>query len=119
MIDLESCLLIATYRKQENILTVIPIPIKIDVSPPSSLFEARPTVSRDSSVVFNTAELVVSHMVQLHGVVNRGMDVIYVLQDGWIGSWGEWHGSKTGIENNKTAAQVPVLERPLIQCKAF
>jgi hypothetical protein len=55
-----------------------------------------------------TADLIVSHMAQLHSIFNQGMDVVYVLQAGWIGAWGEWHGSKAGLEHNKTATSMVV-----------
>ena len=55
-----------------------------------------------------TADLIVSHIDQLHEVFNDGMDVIYILQTGWIGSWGEWHSSKNNLESNKTATQMVV-----------
>ena len=52
-----------------------------------------------------TADMIVGHMDQLKAVFNANIDVIYVLQAGWIGSWGEWHSSITGLEANKTAIQ--------------
>eukprot|EP01050_Picozoa_sp_SAG11_P039789 SAG11_NODE_16928_length_533_cov_1.359447_1_plen_65_part_10 len=52
-----------------------------------------------------TADMIVGHMEQLHEVFNDNIDVIYVLQAGWLGSWGEWHSSVTGLEGNKTAIQ--------------
>lgn len=61
-----------------------------------------------------TADLIVSHMAQLHDVFNRGIDVVYVLQVGWLGSWGEWHSSKNQIESNRTATQM-VVERSLFE----
>jgi hypothetical protein len=72
-----------------------------------------------------TADMIVGHMKQLHGVFNANMDVIYVLQAGWLGSWGEWHSSITGLENNKTAIQeiishelfgAPARARPQPSC---
>jgi hypothetical protein len=36
------------------------------------------------------------------------MYVVYVLQAGFIGAWGEWHGPKAGLENNKTATPMVV-----------
>jgi hypothetical protein len=60
---------------------------------------------RDAGEFMYTADMIISHMEQLHEVFNENMDVIYVLQAGWLGSWGEWHSSITGLENNKTAIQ--------------
>ena len=39
------------------------------------------------------AAMIIGHMEQLHEVFNANMDVIYVLQAGWLGSWGEWCAS--------------------------
>ena len=44
----------------------------------------------------------------MHDAFNIGIDAVYALQAGFIGSWGEWHGSKNGLENNKTATQMVV-----------
>ena len=44
----------------------------------------------------------------MHEAFNSGIDVVYVLQAGFIGAWGEWHGSKHRLENNKTATQMVV-----------
>ena len=49
--------------------------------------------------------MIVGHMDQLKAVFNANIDVIYLLQAGFIGSWGEWHSSITGLEGNKTAIQ--------------
>ena len=40
-----------------------------------------------------TRELVLRHMDQLRPLVERNRDVIYVLQAGFIGAWGEWHSA--------------------------
>ncbi len=38
-----------------------------------------------------TAERICRHMEQLKPVLDRNWDVIYVLQTGWVGLWGEFH----------------------------
>ena len=48
------------------------------------------------------------HSTQVHDAFNGGIDAVYALQAGFIGAWGEWHGSKHGLENNKTATQMVV-----------
>jgi hypothetical protein len=61
-----------------------------------------------------SADLIVSHIAQLRAVFNRGMDIVYVLQAGWIGAWGEWHSSKNKLENNKTATSL-IVEHSLFK----
>ncbi len=43
---------------------------------------------------------ILAHIAQLKEIVNRNADVIYCLQIGWVGAWGEFHSSKSGIEKN-------------------
>ncbi|NLF87079.1 MAG: DUF4832 domain-containing protein [Lentisphaerae bacterium] len=38
-----------------------------------------------------TAEQICRHMEQLKPVLDRNWDVVYVLQTGWVGLWGEFH----------------------------
>ena len=40
-------------------------------------------------------------------------DVLYVKQAGFIGSWGEWHSSKTNLHRNATAT------RAIVQAELF
>ena len=47
-----------------------------------------------------TAERILAHIEQLKPVVRRNIDVIYCLQTGWVGLWGEFHSSARGIEKN-------------------
>lgn len=52
-----------------------------------------------------TAEQICGHMKQLKPVLDRNWDVIYALQIGWVGLWGEFHTSvqKTEKDPAKTA----------------
>ncbi len=59
-----------------------------------------------------TAEQIVRHMEQLKPVLDRNWDVIYVIQTGWVGLWGEFHTSIEGIDKDP-AAQAKVLEGAL------
>ena len=43
---------------------------------------------------------ILAHIAQLKEIVNRNADVIYCLQIGWVGAWGEFHSSLSGIEND-------------------
>lgn len=43
---------------------------------------------------------ILAHIAQLKDIINRNADVIYCLQIGWVGAWGEFHSSKSGIEKN-------------------
>ena len=47
-----------------------------------------------------TVGRILGHIDQLAPVIAGNSDVIYVLQAGFIGAWGEWHSSARGIEND-------------------
>ena len=54
-----------------------------------------------------TADRILSHIRQLTPIVRKNADVIYVLQVGWIGAWGEFHSSAHRLEDDvKTVADV-------------
>ena len=38
------------------------------------------------------------HMAQLAPVIRDNLDVVYVMQAGFIGAWGEWHSSANQLE---------------------
>jgi hypothetical protein len=44
-------------------------------------------------------ERILGHIAQLTPVLQANGDVIAVLQAGFIGAWGEWHGSTHGLDN--------------------
>ena len=48
-------------------------------------------------------ETILRHIDQLKQVVEPNIDALYVMQAGFIGSWGEWHSSKSNIHANATA----------------
>ena len=52
-----------------------------------------------------TAERILAHIRQLTPVIRRNIDVIHVLQSGWIGLWGEFHTSVHGIEKDPGAVE--------------
>jgi len=41
-----------------------------------------------------TKEQILSHIEQLEPIIREYADVIYVLQAGFIGAWGEWHSAE-------------------------
>lgn len=45
-----------------------------------------------------TLDAILGHMEQLAPIIQANSDVIYVLQAGFIGAWGEWHSSAHKIE---------------------
>lgn len=45
-------------------------------------------------------ETILGHLDQLAPVIQENADVIYVLQAGFVGAWGEWHSSAKGLEKN-------------------
>ena len=54
-----------------------------------------------------TSERILSHIRQLTPIVQKNADVIYVLQIGWIGAWGEFHSSARRLdEDEKVVADV-------------
>ena len=50
-----------------------------------------------------TPDTILGHIDQLESVVADNLDALYVLQAGFIGSWGEWHSSKMNIHTNASA----------------
>jgi len=46
-------------------------------------------------------EIMLSHMKQLKPLLEKNKDMIYVVQSGFLGAWGEWHSNKLDVD--KTA----------------
>ncbi len=46
---------------------------------------------------------VFSHVEQLSPVVRANADVLFALQAGFVGAWGEWHSSLNNLEANASA----------------
>lgn len=55
-----------------------------------------------------TAEHILTHMQQLKPVLDKNWDVIYALQIGWVGIWGEFHRSIQKIEKDPLKAAMIV-----------
>ncbi len=53
-------------------------------------------------------EIILSHIKQLKPILRKNMDIIAVLQTGFIGLYGEWHRSYYGLDKDP-AAQEKVL----------
>lgn len=49
---------------------------------------------------------VLRHITQLQPLLERNSDVIAVLQAGFIGKWGEWHGSEYGLTSEANKRQI-------------
>ncbi|MCP4640522.1 MAG: DUF4832 domain-containing protein [bacterium] len=58
-------------------------------------------------------DTILGHMDQLAPVIEANRDVIYVLQAGFVGAWGEWHSSAKGIE--KDHANLAAITAKLIE----
>ncbi len=43
---------------------------------------------------------ILAHIAQLRPLLQEHADIITVMQAGFIGAWGEWHGSTNGLEND-------------------
>jgi hypothetical protein len=54
---------------------------------------------------------VLEHIDQLEPVLRRNSDVIAYLEAGFVGAWGEWHNSTSGLDT--TASKSAVLKRLL------
>jgi len=58
------------------------------------------------------ASLIATHIDQLAPMLLRQKDLIFALEAGFIGTWGEWHNSTSG--NDTDAARRTVLDRELL-----
>jgi hypothetical protein len=43
-------------------------------------------------------DIVLSHLDQLKPVIQENADVIFALETGFVGAWGEWHTSSNGLD---------------------
>ncbi len=50
-------------------------------------------------------DTILGHMEQLKPVIHEFQDVIFMLQSGFIGAYGEWHGAAEGLHNSVEAKQ--------------
>jgi len=48
---------------------------------------------------------VLGHIEQLKPVIEKNSDIIFILQAGFIGMWGEWHGD-THNDDLRSRAQI-------------
>ncbi len=51
-------------------------------------------------------DLTLEHIQQLKPVLQQNADVIAVLQGGFIGAWGEWHSSGSGLDRPQPKAKI-------------
>ncbi len=56
-------------------------------------------------------DLILKHIEQVAPILLRHRDLIFTLEAGFIGTWGEWHDSTNG--NDTAAAQKAVLDKEL------
>lgn len=49
---------------------------------------------------------ILGHIAQLEPMLRDNADVIAVMQAGFIGAWGEWHGSTNGLDNDADRADI-------------
>jgi len=47
-----------------------------------------------------TLDDILAHIDQLAPIIKKNTDVIYVLQAGFVGAWGEWHSSAHNLEGD-------------------
>ena len=62
-----------------------------------------------------SAETIVGHVEQLQPVMAQNSDALYVLQAGFIGSWGEWHSEIVPIHTNVRAATTTSFWTPILR----
>lgn len=62
-------------------------------------------------------ELIATHIEQVSEIINNYKDVILCVQAGFLGPWGEWHGSKflSGNEEEKALVRNTILDN-LLKC---
>jgi hypothetical protein len=63
------------------------------------------------------SDVIAKHIDQLAPILIRHKDLIFALEAGFIGTWGEWHDSTNG--NDTAAAQKIVLNRELAHFKGL
>ena len=51
-------------------------------------------------------DLTIAHINQLKPILQQNADVIAVMQGGFIGAWGEWHGSGNGLARPQPKAKI-------------
>ncbi|MGL4577253.1 MAG: DUF4832 domain-containing protein [Burkholderiaceae bacterium] len=59
-----------------------------------------------SSSVDPELEVVLKHLDQLKPVIEENYDVIAGFYNGFIGAWGEWHSSSTGLDKDPKRRQI-------------
>ncbi len=59
-----------------------------------------------------TPDWILRHLDQLEPMLRKNVDVIYVLQAGFVGAWGEWH-SAARIAPDDYAARAAIIKRLL------
>ena len=50
--------------------------------------------------------IILSHIDQLKPILQQNSDVIFLMQAGFIGAWGEWHSSTNGLDNTESRRQI-------------
>lgn len=54
--------------------------------------------------------LIIQHIEQLAPIINRNKDIIFAVQAGMLGAWGEWHSDQYGDERRWKPARYEVLK---------
>ncbi len=50
--------------------------------------------------------VILNHIQQLKPLWEANKDVIYLMDAGFIGAWGEWHSSTNGLDNNADRTEI-------------
>lgn len=59
-----------------------------------------------------TLDVILGHLDQLAPLIRKNADVIFVLQAGFVGAWGEWHSSANRLERSRSTLAA-VMEKLL------
>jgi len=57
-------------------------------------------------------QTILGHIDQLEPIIRRNSDVVFVMQAGFVGAWGEWHSSAQNLEGDH-AALAAIVDRVL------
>lgn len=64
--------------------------------------------SMEETTVAPTLERVLAHIEQLTPIVRQNSDVVYTLQVGWLGAWGEFHSDPNRLTGDPRAVAAVV-----------
>lgn len=70
------------------------------------LYTSPPTSFMSGTVPDASIDQTLRHIGQLGPVLKKNADVIASMEAGFVGAWGEWHSSGSGLDSNANKAQI-------------